>query len=72
MPDAVHAGEASSEAWLSEQRKYRELTASVRTLGEIVDNHASGLDNVLGALQGVGEAAWRPLSRSGRGCHRLF
>ena len=57
--------EASSAAWLDEQRKFRELAEAVHSLGETVERQAGSLANVTDVLRGFGEAPPRPPSRPG-------
>ena len=62
--DAVHAVQMSSEAWLAEQRKFREFTAAAQALGETIERQASGFTNASEVIRSVGEATPRPPPRS--------
>ena len=64
LSEAVQTVEASSAAWLDEQRKFRELAKAVQALGETVERQAGSLANVSDVLRGVGGAPPRPPSRS--------
>ena len=61
--EAVLTVEASSTAWLLEQRKFREVVRSVQALGETVELQAYSLSNISEVLYGIVEA---PLRRAGR------
>ena len=62
---------ASSEAWLVEQRKFRELAASVRALRMTVEHQESRSANISKAIRGSVKAVPRLPSRSGDVSHKL-
>ena len=57
IAETVRVEAVSSEAWLAEKRKFRELTAFVCAHGEATEQQESGLSNFSEVLRGVNEAA---------------